>query len=247
LRSALELGQFELRYQPKIDLFSGVVTGCEALLRWHHPERGMVLPARFIGIAEESRLIVPIGAWVLRRACTQLRSWMDLGYKPVPVAVNLSVQQFTASLPDDVAAVLAETGLDPALLEIEITETVMMTDSDAHMDIARRLKALGVRIALDDFGTGYSSLSYLRRMDVDVLKIDQSFVRELPESAEDSNIIAAITAMAGQFHIKVVAEGVESQAQVDALKLMNCAEYQGFLFSEAVPQAEFEQRFLVAA
>jgi EAL domain-containing protein (putative c-di-GMP-specific phosphodiesterase class I) len=184
---------------------------------------------------------------VLRRACTQLRSWMDLGYKPVPVAVNLSVQQFTASLPDDVAAVLAETGLDPALLEIEITETVMMTDSDAHMDIARRLKALGVRIALDDFGTGYSSLSYLRRMDVDVLKIDQSFVRELPESAEDSNIIAAITAMAGQFHIKVVAEGVESQAQVDALKLMNCAEYQGFLFSEAVPQAEFEQRFLVAA
>ena len=246
LRTALDRGEFELHYQPKINLQTGRVTGCEALLRWHHPEQGMVFPARFIGIAEESRLIVPIGAWVLKRACAQLRSWMDRGCLPIPVAVNLSVQQFDAGLPDAVAAVLAETGLDPALLEIEITETVMMSNSEAHMDIARRLKELGVRIALDDFGTGYSSLSYLRQMDVDVLKIDQSFVRELPGSAEDGNIIAAITAMAEQFRIKVVAEGVESQAQFDALKSMNCAECQGFLFSEAVPQAVFEERFLEA-
>lgn len=247
LRVALSRGEFELHYQPKVDLASGAVTGCEALLRWNHPRQGLVLPARFIGIAEESRLIVPIGAWVLRRACAQLRAWMDAGYRPVPVAINFSVQQFNADLPGQVAQVLAESRLDPALVEIEITETVMMSDSAAHMDIVRRLKAIGVRIALDDFGTGYSSLSYLRRMDVDVLKIDQSFVRELPQSAEDGSIIAAITAMAGQFGIKVVAEGVESQDQADALKRMDCAECQGFLFSQALPRGEFEERFLLAA
>ena len=247
LRVALERGEFELHYQPKIDLHSGAVTGCEALLRWHHPQLGMILPARFIGIAEESRLIVPIGAWVLRSACAQLRSWLDHGMAAVPVAVNLSVQQFDAGLPGAVAAALAEAGIAPHMLEIEITETVMMSNSAAHMDIARRLKELGVHIALDDFGTGYSSLSYLRQMEVDVLKIDQSFVRELPGSTDDRTIIAAITAMASQFRIKVVAEGVESQAQADALRGMNCAEYQGFLFSPAVPQAEFEERFLRAA
>jgi len=247
LRVALERDQFELRYQPKIDLHSRAVTGCEALLRWHHPGQGLTLPARFIGIAEESRLIVPIGAWVMRQACVQLRDWLDRGMAAVPVAVNLSVQQFEPGLPDLVAALLREHRIDPALLEIEITETVMMSNSAAHMDIARRLKALGVRMALDDFGTGYSSLAYLRQMDIDVLKIDQSFVRELPDSVEDGSIIAAITAMALQFHIKVVAEGVESQAQFDALKRMNCAECQGFLFSEAVPAAEFERLFLRAA
>jgi diguanylate cyclase (GGDEF)-like protein/PAS domain S-box-containing protein len=247
LRAALSRGEFDLHYQPKVDLMSGAVTGCEALLRWNHPRQGLVLPARFIGIAEESRLIVPIGAWVLRRACAQLRAWMDAGFRPVPVAINFSVQQFNADLPEQVAQVLADSKLDPALVEIEITETVMMSDSAAHMDIVRRLKAIGVRIALDDFGTGYSSLSYLRRMDVDVLKIDQSFVRELPESAEDGSIIAAITAMAGQFGIKVVAEGVESRDQADALKRMNCAECQGFLVSHALPRGEFEERFLQAA
>ncbi|MDB5803218.1 MAG: hypothetical protein JWN73_540 [Betaproteobacteria bacterium] len=244
LRAALQRGEFELHYQPKVDLRSSRVTGCEALLRWRHPRRDMVLPAQFIGVAEESQLIVPIGAWVLRRACLQMREWLDAGLAPVPVAVNLSVQQFDAGLPDAVAAVLAEAQLPPALLEIEITETGMMSNSAAHMEVARRLKELGVRIALDDFGTGYSSLSYLRQMDIDVLKIDQSFVRELPANVEDGTIIAAITAMAAQFGIKVVAEGVETQAQADALKAMNCGECQGYLFGRPMPAAEFGAMFL---
>jgi len=247
LRQALDRGEFDLHYQPKIELISGRVTGCEALLRWQHPEQGMILPGRFIGIAEETRLIVPIGAWVLRRACMQVRAWIDGGMVPVPVSVNISVQQFDAALPDRVAAALREARVAPALIEIEITETVMMTNSAAHVDIMRRLKLMGVKIALDDFGTGYSSLSYLREMDIDALKIDQSFVRRLPASNQDGTIIAAIIAMAAQFRIKVIAEGVESQAQSDALLKMNCAEAQGFLFSQAVPQGEFGERFLRAA
>ncbi len=197
LRQALERGEFVLHYQPKIDLAGGSVTGCEALLRWRHPEQGVILPGRFIGIAEETRLIVPIGAWVLQHACGQMRAWLDQGLPVVPMSVNLSVQQFDAGLPNLVAAALAEARLSPALLEIEITETVMMTNSAAHMDIMRRLERLGVGIALDDFGTGYSSLSYLREMNVDSLKIDQSFVRGLPASIGDGTIIAAIIAMAG--------------------------------------------------
>jgi len=247
LRQALERGEFDLHYQPKIELSTGRVTGCEALLRWQHPEQGMILPGRFIAIAEETRLIVPIGAWVLRRACMQVRAWIDAGMVPVPVSVNLSVQQFDAGLPEAVAAALREARVAPALIEIEITETVMMTNSAAHVDIMRRLKLLGVKIALDDFGTGYSSLSYLREMDIDALKIDQSFVRRLPGSSGDGTIVAAIIAMAAQFRIKVIAEGVESQAQSDALLEMNCAEAQGFLFSHAVPQGEFGERFLRAA
>ncbi|HEY4371216.1 MAG TPA: PAS domain S-box protein [Burkholderiales bacterium] len=246
LRGALAREEFELHYQPKFDLADGVVTGCEALLRWNHPRRGMILPGQFIGVAEESRLIVPVGAWVLRRACQQIRAWLDAGRAAVPVAVNLSVQQLDADLPEAVATALAAARVDAALLEIEITETGMMSNSAAHMEIARRLKELGVRLALDDFGTGYSSLAYLRQMDIDVLKIDQSFVRELPASAEDGTIIAAITAMAAQFGIKVVAEGVETQAQADALKRMNCGECQGYLFGRPVPAAEFSERFLKA-
>jgi diguanylate cyclase (GGDEF)-like protein len=244
LRDALGRDEFDLHYQPKIDLASGRLTGCEALLRWQHPAEGIILPGRFIGVAEESRLIVPIGAWVLRRACTQLRSWLDAGLNPVPVSVNLSVQQFDADLPDAVATALQNAGLPATLLELEITETVMMSNSAAHLDVMRRLKSLGVRIALDDFGTGYSSLSYLREMEVDVLKIDQSFVRKLPDSAQDATIVSAIIAMAGQFRMKVVAEGIETDGQLDALKRMQCAEGQGYLFSAAVPAAQFGERLL---
>jgi EAL domain-containing protein (putative c-di-GMP-specific phosphodiesterase class I) len=215
-------------------------------LRWRHPDQGLIAPGRFIGIAEETRLIVPIGAWVLRRACGQVREWLDRGLPAVPVSVNLSVQQFDAGLSGLVAAALDAAKLSPALLELEITETIMMTDSVAHLDIMRRLERLGVGIALDDFGTGYSSLSYLREMNVDALKIDQSFVRKLPASAEDGTIVAAIIAMAAQFHIKVVAEGIETQAQLEALKRMNCGEGQGFLFSPALPCAQFEERYLRA-
>ena len=242
LREALGRGEFNLHYQPKMDLVSGRLTGCEALLRWQHPDDGTILPGRFIGVAEESRLIVPIGNWVLRHACGQLRAWLDAGLEPVPVSVNLSVQQFDAELPGAVASALQESRLPPTLLELEITETVMMTGSAANLEIMRRLKALGVRIALDDFGTGYSSLSYLRDMEVDVLKIDQSFVRKLPGSVQDGTIVAAIIAMAVQFRVQVVAEGIETPEQLEALRRMQCAEGQGFLFSAAVPAEEFARR-----
>ena len=247
LREALGRGEFALHFQPKLDLREGHVTGCEALLRWHHPEQGLILPGRFIGIAEETRLILPIGEWVLRQACAEMRRWIDKGFKPVPVAVNLSVYQFDAGLPEIVASALANARLTPEMLEIEITETVMMHNTVAHLDIMRRLKALGVRLTLDDFGTGFSSLSYLKQMDVDTLKIDQSFVRELALNSEDRSIVAAIIAMAGEFGMKTVAEGVESEAQAEALKLLHCDEYQGFLFSRAVPVDEFEMRYLLAA
>jgi len=247
LRNALEGAQFELYYQPKIDMASGLVSGCEALLRWHHPQFGLVLPGRFIAVAEETGLIVPIGAWVLAGACRQVRRWIDRGLAPVPVAINLSVQQFDTGLPDAVAAALREARISPNLIEIEITETVMLTNSAANVDTMRRLKDLGVRIALDDFGTGYSSLSYLREMEVDMLKIDQSFVRDLPANAEDTTIVAAIIAMAEQFRITVIAEGVETQAQFDTLKGMKCAQCQGHLFSEALPQEQFGGRFLLPA
>ena len=247
LRSAVELGQFTLHYQPKVSFATGLVTGCEALLRWHLPTGGMMPPGRFISVAEETGLIVPIGAWVLRKACTTLRRWLDAGLAPVPVACNLSAHQFSAALPAQLAAVLRETGVPAGLLEIEITETVMMSNVALHLDTMQQIKALGVQIALDDFGTGYSSLSYLHRMDFDVLKIDQSFVRDLGSSADAVSIVAAIIAMAGKFHMKTVAEGVESSEQAAVLRGMQCDEYQGFLFSQPLPADQFEAQYLRAA
>ncbi len=247
LRGAVERGQFALHYQPKVSFSTGLVTGCEALLRWHLPGGGMMPPGRFISVAEETGLIVPIGAWVLREACTTLRRWLDAGLAPVPVACNLSAHQFSAALPAQLAAVLRETGVPPGLLDLEITETVMMSNVAMHLDTMRQIKALGVQIALDDFGTGYSSLSYLRNMDFDVLKIDQSFVHDLDSNADARAIVAAIIAMASKFDMKTVAEGVESPEQAEVLRGMHCDHYQGYLFSQPLPAEQFKTRYLLAA
>ena len=247
LHGAVERSEFALHYQPKVNFESGLVTGCEALLRWHLPGNGMMAPDRFIFAAEETGLIVPIGAWVLREACTTLRRWLDAGLAVVPVACNLSAHQFTPDLPERLAALLQETGVPARLLELEITETVMMNNVATHLDTMRQIKLLGVKIALDDFGTGYSSLSYLRHMDLDVLKIDRSFVHDLDTNADARAIVAAIIAMAGKFDMKTVAEGVESPAQAEVLRGMQCTEYQGFLFSQALPAAQFESQYLRAA
>ncbi len=247
LRRAVERGQFALHYQPKVSFSTGLVTGCEALLRWHLPGGGMMPPGRFISVAEETGLIVPIGAWVLREACTTLRRWLDAGLAPVPVACNLSAHQFSAALPAQIAAVLRETGVPPGLLDLEITETVMMSNVAMHLDTMRQIKALGVQIALDDFGTGYSSLSYLRNMDFDVLKIDQSFVHDLDSNADARAIVAAIIAMASKFDMKTVAEGVESPEQAEVLRGMHCDHYQGYLFSQPLPAEQFKTHYLLAA
>ena len=247
LQGAVERNEFVLHYQPKVNFTSGLVTGCEALLRWHRPGRGLWQPVRFVSAAEDTRLIVPIGAWVLKQTCTTIRRWIDAGLAPVPVACNLSVHQFTAALPDHLAQVLRDTGVPGHLLQLEITETVMMTNASAHLDTMRRLKGLGVQIALDDFGTGYSSLSYLRHMDLDVLKIDRSFVRDLDSSLDAQAIVAAIIAMARSFDLKTVAEGVESPEQAQALRRMHCDDYQGFLFSQPLPAEQFEVQYLQPA
>ena len=247
LRGAIERGEFALHFQPKVSFKTGEVTGCEALLRWHRPGQGMVPPDRFIPAAEETGLIVPIGAWVLREACLTLRRWLDAGLAAVPVACNLSVHQFTDMLPAQLTALLRETGVPAHLLQLEITETVMMNNAALHLDTMRQIKRLGVQIALDDFGTGYSSLSYLRHMDLDVLKIDRSFVNDLGSSGDARAIVAAIIAMAGKFDMKTVAEGVETPEQAQALRGMQCNDYQGFLFSQALPAAQFETQYLLPA
>lgn len=248
LRIALEgNGQFELYYQPKFSFRTGQLTGVEALLRWHHPEQGMVSPALFIPIAEETRMILPIGKWVLRQACSQVMEWTRRGHRPISLAVNLSVVQINSSLLDTVDAALRESALDAGRLEIEITENVLLRDVDENIDILSQLSARGLRIAMDDFGTGYSSLSYLRRFRLDTIKIDQSFVRNMVDNENDASIIRAIIALAHSLKMTAVAEGVESLQLKDALEEMGCDEWQGFLNSKPMPANEFEKRFLLDA
>jgi diguanylate cyclase (GGDEF)-like protein len=232
LRQALRSGQFELFYQPLIDLHSQTVSGFEALLRWNHPERGMVSPGQFIPLAEEIGAIVPIGEWVLRQACAAAASWQG-GQR---VSVNLSPVQFKSrNLVASVAAALHEARLAPGRLELEITETVMLQDTDATLATLHELKNLGVSIAMDDFGTGYSSLSYLRRFPFDRIKIDQSFVREIGEQRDCGAIIRAVIALSHEFGMATTAEGVETRAQLCALALAGCSDIQGYLFSRPVP------------
>ncbi|QQO34682.1 EAL domain-containing protein [Bradyrhizobium diazoefficiens] len=238
LRQALARGEFEVHYQPLVDLSANVVTGCEALLRWRHPERGMVSPADFIPVAEDTGLIGEIGEWVLKQACTEAATWPG----DIHIAVNVSPVQFRSkTLALKVAAALAESGLAPGRLELEITETVLIRDDAEALTILQQLRELGVRIALDDFGTGYSSLSYLHRFPFDKIKIDRSFISDIGQSDDSSPIVQAVVHMAAARHMATTAEGVETEAQRDVLRALGCSQMQGWLFSPAVPAAKLKQ------
>jgi diguanylate cyclase (GGDEF)-like protein/PAS domain S-box-containing protein len=242
LRHAMERQEFVLHYQPKIDLQTGAIIGVEALIRWRHPQRGLVPPAQFISVAEECGLIVPIGRWVLREACRQARTWQDAGLMPMCLAINISaVELRDKDFVAGVRSVLTETGLEPHYVELELTETFLLQDSKSTAAVLQALKDLGVGLALDDFGTGYSSLSYLKRFPIDTLKIDQSFVRDITTDADDASIVSAVISMGKSLHMRVVAEGVETQEQLAFLQQQSCPEGQGYYFSHPVVAEEFTQ------
>ncbi len=235
LRKALIESEFEVYYQPLMNISTRSISGFEALLRWHHPERGIVSPAEFVPLAEEIGLIVPLGAWVLNRACADAATWPG----DMKVAVNVSVIQFgSQTLVQDVAAALQASGLQASRLELEITETVMLEDTDAILVILHQLRDLGVGIAMDDFGTGYSSLSYLRRFPFSKVKIDRSFISSLGTGGDCDAIVTAVTDLCGSLGMTTLAEGVETEDQLSQLRLGNCTEAQGYLFSPARPAAE---------
>ncbi|WP_312517679.1 sensor domain-containing phosphodiesterase [Massilia sp.] len=239
LRRAADSGELFLQYQPKIDLRSGQAAGFEALLRWQHPEFGVISPEEFVPIAEETGLIVPIGEWALRTAVAQLATWQAEGLPPLPVAVNLSARQF---LQTDVVALvsglLSEAGIAPEVLEIELTESLSMADPARSVVVMRQLRALGVTLSIDDFGTGYSSFAYLNRLPIDKLKIDKSFIQDMAHSAESLAIVGAMIAMAHRLHLAVVAEGVETSDQVAALRRAECDQIQGFFYSKPLRAAD---------
>lgn len=240
LRRALERRELLLYYQPKVELATGRIIGSEALLRWQHPQRGMIPPGRFIPLAEETGMILPIGEWVLTEVCRQIGVWKKEGLAPLPVAVNLSARQFRkADLADSVHHILVEAGVEPCLLELELTESMIMHDPLAAVEIMQQLKTLGVSLALDDFGTGYSSLNYLRRFPVDCLKIDGSFINDVPGDPSAAAVAASIVAIAQSLGLTSIAEGVETREQLDFLVNCGCISFQGFLFSPAVPADEF--------
>ena len=240
LRRALERGEFSLHYQPQVDLRSKRIFGVEALIRWNQPDLGMVSPAKFIPLAEETGLIVPIGAWVVRTACRQCKAWQDAGLPPVTVAVNISARQFREkNLLQVVAQILTETGLNPRQLELEITESVIMHDAQQIIASLQAFRDMGVKLSVDDFGTGYSSLSYLKRFPVDRLKIDQSFVHDLGSDADDAAIAQAVITLGHTMGLRVIAEGVETPEQLAFLRRHECDEMQGYLFGKPMPADEF--------
>jgi diguanylate cyclase (GGDEF)-like protein len=237
LRRAVERNELVLHYQPKHDLRTGAIVGVEALLRWSHPEWGLVYPDRFVPLAEETGLIGPMGEWVLRTACAQNRAWQDAGLPPVVMSVNLSPRQFRQdALFKTVARILAETGLRPEFLEMEITESMVMHNMEISIAILKGLRELGVQLSVDDFGTGYSSLAYLKTLPIGILKIDRSFVHDINGRADDDGLLArAIISLGHSLKLKVIAEGVETESQLDFLKAHQCDEAQGFYFSKPVP------------
>jgi diguanylate cyclase (GGDEF)-like protein/PAS domain S-box-containing protein len=246
LRRAVERGEFVLHYQPQVDIPSGRVVGVEALLRWEHPEFGLVYPERFIPVAEDSGLIVPIGAWVIQEACRQAMAWAAAGLPELVMAVNLSAVQFRrGSIEDTVAQALADSGLAAARLELELTESILIQDVEQVMATVQRLKQLGVQLAIDDFGTGYSSLSYLKRFDIDKLKIDRSFVRDLGSDPDDAAIVRAIIQMAHSLGLRAIAEGVESPDLLQLLRDFGCDEAQGYHYARPMPAADCA-RYLAA-
>jgi diguanylate cyclase (GGDEF)-like protein/PAS domain S-box-containing protein len=239
LRQALDKKELFLVYQPQMDIATGRITGLEALLRWQHPELGLVPPDRFIRIAENSGLIIPIGEWVLRTACSRVREWQDEGLPALPVAVNVSAVQFRQEgFCELIRRVLHETGVAPHHLELELTESLLLSNADVTFSVLRELKAMGLKLAIDDFGTGYSSLSYLKQFPVSKLKIDRSFVRDVAVNADDAAITTAIISMAKSLNLKVIAEGVENEAQMSFLRAHQCDEIQGYYFSKPLSAAE---------
>ena len=246
LRQALEREEFILHYQPQIDLATYRVTGMEALIRWRHPDKGLISPIKFIPIAEEAGLISAIGEWTLRTACAQARRWQDAGLPAVPIAVNLSAPQWLQpDLEKQVITALESQSLAPHLLELELTESLLMRDTDKMIQTMHRLRARGVRFAVDDFGIGYSSLSYLKQFPVDHLKIDQSFVRDIPADPDDAAIATAIIQLGKSLRLTVIAEGVETSAQLNFLREHGCDIAQGYYFSSPLPAdgcAEFLAR-----
>ncbi|WP_296949452.1 EAL domain-containing protein [uncultured Massilia sp.] len=239
LRRALERHELELHYQPQVELASGTIVGAEALLRWRSPERGLVSPATFITLAEETGLIQEIGEWTLRETCARLRAWQHAGLPVVPVSVNLSAHQFSDEIVGTVRRILDEYAIDPRLLELELTESASMANAGKTVDLLAQLKAMGIHLAIDDFGTGYSNLNYLKRFPVDKLKLDQSFVRDILTDGEDLAISRAVIAMAHGLRLTVVAEGVENRGQRDVLAQLGCDLVQGWHFSRAVPADDF--------
>ncbi len=240
LRRALERNEFLLHYQPKVNLDTGEITGVEALIRWQHPDRGLLLPAQFVPIAEDCGLILQIGHWVRREACGQARAWQDAGLPPLRVAVNVSPSEFRDSgFVEDVRTILSETGLEARYLELELTEGVLMEDAESTDSVLQELKTMGIHLAVDDFGTGYSSLSYLRQFPIDVLKIDQSFVHQITSKSDDSTIVSAIINMGKSLRHIVVAEGIETLEQRAYLRTQCCAEGQGYFFSRPLAAIQF--------
>ena len=241
LRSALDRDEFILHYQPQVDADSCRIVGVEALIRWRHPEMGLVPPGRFIALAEETGQIIAIGDWVLRTACRQARTWLDAGHR-LPVSVNLSARQFRQrDLAERVEAILAECRLPPDLIELELTESMVMHDPECAVKALRRLREMGVRVSIDDFGTGYSSLSYLKRFEIDKLKIDRSFVSDIPHDANDMAIAGAVIALGKSLKLRVVAEGVETRGQFEFLRSQGCDDIQGYYFSRPVAAAAIDE------
>lgn len=246
LRNAIARGEFHLVYQPQVEMGSGHVVGVEALIRWQHPERGLISPAQFVPLAEETGLIVPIGEWALRTACFQNKAWQDAGLPAFSVSVNVSARQFRErTLVERVARALEESGLDARFLELELTESLIMQDLERGLVSMQALQAMGVQLSIDDFGTGYSSLSALKRFPIARLKIDQAFVRDIPDDEEDKAIVKAIISLGHELNLKVIAEGVETEQQLEFLRANGCDEMQGYHFSCPVSPTELEALFEV--